>query len=85
MPKCPGMAFSRLNLHDSTSIAAASYDPAQRILRITFKPAGPWDRTRTYDYSEVPQALADDLVGAGSHGVFVNRRIKPNFSWHEVL
>ena len=79
------MAFSRLNLHDSISVAAASYDPAQRILRITFKPAGPWDRTRTYDYSEVPQALADDLVGAGSHGVFVNRRIKPNFSWHEVL
>ena len=79
------MAFSRLNLHDTTSIAAASYDPAQRILRITFKPAGPWDRIRTYDYSEVAQELADDLVGADSHGVFVNQRIKPNFSWREVL
>jgi hypothetical protein len=78
------MAFRRLALHDSSSIAAASYDPAQRILRITFKPAGPWDRSRTYDYSEVPQVLADDLTGAESHGQFVNYRIKPHFSCQEV-
>jgi len=80
-----GMVLEQLHLHESTSIAAAAYDRARRTLRITFKSKRSSDNGRIYDYFDVPANETEALVSAGSHGQFVNWRIKPNFACHEVI
>jgi hypothetical protein len=53
------------------------------ILRITYK-SGAGVEGGTYDYFDVPPNVADELVGAESHGQFVNWEIKPHYRCERV-
>ena len=57
------MAFVELPLHESEAIAAAAYDSAQAILRITYKSDADTGG-RIYDYLQVPPETADELGSA---------------------
>lgn len=63
---------------DSTSIAAAGYDAARKVLRIRFVSG------RTYDYLDVPAEAFEALKAAESKGRFVNYVIKPRFKFRKV-
>jgi hypothetical protein len=49
-----------LALKESSSIAAAEYDWARKILRVRFKPGRAAHRGGTYDYFDVPAAVVRD-------------------------
>jgi len=78
------MAFNRLSLKESSSIAAAAYDRRKRILQVTFKPGRASHRGGTYDYFEVPSNIVDEFLKAESLGRFVNWQIKPRFKYKKV-
>jgi hypothetical protein len=78
------MSFEDLTLKESSSIAAAAYDPDERTLRITFKPGEAKHLGGRYDYLEVPPEVVEEFLDAESHGRFVNWRIKPNYGVREV-
>lgn len=56
---------------DSSNIASEGYDPAQGILRITFKSGG------TYDYHGVDVELYAAFSAAPSKGEYLAKVIKP--------
>jgi lysyl-tRNA synthetase class 2 len=62
----------------SSSIAAAGYDPRSRILRVRFVGGD------TYDYHRVPAAVFRELLEAPSKGRFVNWQIKPRYAYRRV-
>ena len=78
------MAFDRLSLKESSSIAAAVYDRHKRIFRVTFKPGRASHRGGTYDYFDVPPNVVDEFLDAESLGRFVNWQIKPHFRYRRV-
>ena len=78
------MAFDRLSLKESSSIAAAAYDRHKRTLRVTFTPGKASHRGGTYDYFEVPPNVVDEFLKAESLGRFVNWQIKPRFKYKKV-
>ena len=73
-----------LQLKESSSIAAASYDRRRRALRITFKPGRAAHRGGVYDYLGVPADVIRQFLEADSLGRFVNWRIKPRFPYKKV-
>lgn len=60
----------------SSQIAAVGYDPAVQILEVEFKSFKPDKPNSVYQYSNVPQQVADELVGAESVGTHFGRAIK---------
>lgn len=78
------MSLEVLTLKESSSIAAAAYDPDERTLRITFTSDGR-HQERTYDYLQVPPETVEEFLDADSHGIFVNARIKPRHDCREVV
>jgi hypothetical protein len=78
------MAFDRLSLKESSSIAAAAYDRRKRILRVTFKPGRASHRGGSYDYFDVPPNVVDEFLRAESLGRFVNWQIKPNYRYRRA-
>lgn len=67
-----------LPLKESSSIAAATYDQARQLLRLSFVPSG------TYEYLDVPPPVIIRFLNASSHGRFVNGQIKPNYRVRRV-
>lgn len=70
-----GVKFAPEN---SSQIALAIYDAAQRVLLVDFKSGG------TYLYSDVPQLAFDNLVSAESAGKYFIGAIKPHFAFFKV-
>lgn len=60
----------------SSQIAAVGYDPATEILEVEFKSFKQDKPNSVYQYSNVPQAVADGLVGAESIGTYFGHTIK---------
>jgi hypothetical protein len=60
---------------NSSSIAAGGYDARSRTLRLRYIGGD------TYDYRNVPSVVFDDLLAAPSKGRFVNRHVKPYYSY----
>ena len=67
-----------LPLKESSSIAAAAYDQARQLLRLSYVPSG------TYEYLDVPPPVVIRFLNASSHGRFVNWHIKPNHRFRRV-
>jgi hypothetical protein len=78
------MALKPLPLKESSSIAAAAYDPARRILRVTFTPGRAAHRGGSYEYLEVPEDVVEEFLKAPSLGQFVNWQIKPHYEYRKV-
>jgi hypothetical protein len=62
----------------SSSIAAAGYDPDQQTLRVRFVGGD------AYDYLQVPADVFQDFLAASSKGRFINWQIKPRFPYRRV-
>lgn len=58
---------------ESSSIAAAGYDPARCVLEVEFRNGG------VYEYLDVPLSVYRAFLEAESRGRFLNTRIKPEF------
>ncbi len=61
---------------DSSNIEAIGYDPEALELHVRFLKSG-----ETYVYSDVNQAVFDELMQAESKGSYLNRRIKGNYQY----
>ncbi|RAI39159.1 hypothetical protein CH341_26425 [Rhodoplanes roseus] len=59
---------------DSSAIRSARYDPAARVLEITFVTG------RVYAYLHVPETTYRDFLDAESKGRFFNERIRDAFA-----
>jgi hypothetical protein len=62
---------------DSSNIEQIGYDEDNRDLWIRFKSGD------TYIYSDVPSATYEDIMRADSKGSYLNREIKPNYSYRQ--
>lgn len=60
----------------SSQIAAVGYDPATQTLEVELKSFNQDRPNSVYQYSNVPQQVADELVGAESVGTYFGRTIK---------
>ncbi len=63
---------------DSSNIEAIGYDPEALELHVRFLKSG-----ETYVYSDVNQAVFDELMQAESKGSYLNRRIKGNYQYRK--
>lgn len=63
---------------DSSAIERIGYDPNSSTLRIEFK------NNRTYDYSNVPENIFNELKHAPSIGGYHATNIKNSFSYTEI-
>lgn len=63
---------------ESTSLAAAGYDPAAKLLRIEFR------NNTVYLYSDVPSPVYDGLISAPSKGAYFNREIRNRFAYRQL-
>lgn len=64
------MEMSRVQ---SSAIEAVGYDPARRLMRITFA------QGNTYDFCGVPQRVFDEFLRAASMGGYYNDHIKDRY------
>jgi len=63
---------------ESSVLRTAIYDPADRILRLTFRTGA------AYDYEDVPEDIFRRLITAESAGAFYNLEIKSHFTARPV-
>lgn len=63
---------------DSSNIEAIGYDAEGRELWVRFTSGG------TYVYSDVPPATYNDIMHADSKGSYLNREVKPNYSYRPI-
>lgn len=63
---------------DSSNIERIGYDPNSNTLRIEFK------SNRTYDYSNVPENVFNELRNASSVGSYHAKNIKNLYSYTEI-
>ncbi len=63
---------------DSSNIDQIGYSAEDRELWLTFKSGD------TYVYTEVPPGTYDDIMAADSKGSYLNREIKPNYSFRHA-
>jgi hypothetical protein len=63
---------------DSSTIERIGYDSNSSTLRIEFK------SNRTYDYSNVPESVFDELKSASSAGSYHARNIKNSYSYTQI-
>jgi hypothetical protein len=63
----------------STTIARIEYDPDSCVLEIQFIKEG-----STYNYSDVPSHIIDELEASESKGSFCHKNIYKNFSGGRV-
>lgn len=62
----------------STSLASVGYDIDTGILEIEFL------NGRVYEYHQVPEYAHQELMSAGSHGIYFNANIKNAYSCTRV-
>lgn len=68
----------KMQFVDSSTIERIGYDSNSSTLRIEFK------SNRTYDYSNVPESVFDELRSASSVGSYHARNIKNSYSYTEI-
>jgi hypothetical protein len=62
----------------SNHLPSVGYDPSIKVLEVEFK------NGRIFHYMKVPQREFDALMGADSHGAYLNDHIKSTFSYREL-
>ena len=62
----------------SSVIKAMNYNPALRVLRITYVSG------KTYDYLGVPSEVMEEMKKAPSKGTFLNQWIKGNYPYKYI-
>ncbi len=62
----------------SSVIANMHYDNAASTLRVVFISGD------VYEYRKVPVTVYNDMKASTSKGVYLNRMIKPNYSYRKV-
>lgn len=63
---------------DSSNIERIGYDSSSRTLRVEFK------LNRTYDYSNVPESVFNELRSASSVGSYHAKNIKNSYPYTEI-
>ena len=63
---------------DSSNIERIGYDANSNTLRVEFK------SNRTYDYSNVPENVFNDLKNASSVGSYLAKNIKNSYPYTEI-
>ena len=63
---------------DSSNIERIGYDANSNTLRVEFK------SNRTYDYSNVPESVYNDLKSASSVGSYLAKNIKNSYPYIEI-
>ena len=63
---------------DSSNIERIGYDANSNTLRVEFK------SNRTYDYSNVPENIFNDLKNASSVGSYLAKNIKNSYPYTEI-
>lgn len=59
----------------STNIASIGYDASTETLEIEFLKGG------VYEYYGVPESVHQDLMSAGSHGIYFRQNIMNSYSY----
>lgn len=62
----------------SSNIASIGYDQATQILEVEFL------NGTVYQYFNVPLPVYEGVMGAGSHGTYLNAHIKNQYQYHKV-
>jgi len=62
----------------SSNLASVGYDSTTRILRVEFRSGA------VYEYSEVPEAEYQGLMGANSKGSYFHQNIKDRYSYTKI-
>lgn len=62
----------------SSNVASIGYDKHSQILEVEFHNGS------IYHYFKVPEYLFDGLMGASSHGKYLNVHIKPEYAYEQV-
>ncbi len=62
----------------SSSIASIGYDVNSQTLEIEFLNGG------VYQYFDVPQHVYEELITAGSHGLYLSQNIKGHYRYSKV-
>ena len=62
----------------SSNIASIGYDEASKTLEIEFLNGG------VYQYFDVPMRVYEDIMSAGSHGVYLAQNIKGAYRYSKV-
>ena len=62
----------------SSVVANFHYDATARVLRVVFVSG------EVYDYRKVPPAVYNEMKNSISKGVYLNRHIKPNYSYRKI-
>lgn len=60
---------------DSSVVAAAGYQPEERLLVVLFNTG------RAYEYYDVPEEIYDGLMAAESKGAYINQHVIGKFSY----
>ena len=63
---------------DSSNIERIGYDANSNTLRVEFK------SNRTYEYSNVPEGVFNDLKNAPSVGSYLAKNIKNSYPYTEI-
>jgi hypothetical protein len=63
---------------NSSNIASIGYDQATQILEVEFL------NHTVYQYFNVPLPVYEALIGAGSHGTYLNAHIKSQYQYQKV-
>ncbi len=62
----------------SSNIASIGYDQAMQILEVEFT------NGTVYQYFNVPLQVYEALMGAGSHGTYLNAHIKRQYQYQKI-
>jgi hypothetical protein len=71
------MAEPEMDWVDSSNIEQIGYDAGAMELWVRFVGGA------TYVYTEVPPSTYEELMSADSKGSYLNREIKPNYTFHQ--
>ncbi|PBJ84277.1 KTSC domain-containing protein [Lysobacteraceae bacterium NML93-0399] len=63
---------------ESSNLIAVGYDEERMVLRVEFKGGV------TYDYFDVPLREYQGLMGAGSHGEYMNVHIRTSYRYQRL-
>lgn len=62
----------------SSNVGEVGYDADAQALHVRYL------NHRTYVYSDVPEAIFQELLSAPSKGSFLNRMVKGVYAYHEI-
>lgn len=63
---------------DSSNVAAVGYEEDSQTLQVEF------NNGSTYQYFDVPHAIFEGLLGAGSIGQYLNQNVKGTYRYSRV-